>query len=77
MSELIEGLVIKAQSGFFTVHTEEGDYVCRLRGRLKEEWKKTDLVAVADLLGHENVETTARYARSTMADRRAAVEGLV
>jgi site-specific recombinase XerD len=39
--------------------------------------KKTDLVAVADLLGHENVETTARYARSTMADRRAAVEGLV
>jgi len=39
--------------------------------------KKTDLVAVADLLGHENVETTARYARSTLADRRAAVEGLV
>jgi len=48
MSELIEGMVIKAQSGFFTVRTEEGDYVCRLRGRLKEEWKNTDLVAVGD-----------------------------
>lgn len=48
MSEMFEGMVIKAQSGFFTVHTEEGDYVCRLRGRLKEEWKKTDLVAVGD-----------------------------
>ncbi len=48
MSELIEGLVIKAQSGFFTVHTEERDYTCRVRGRLKEEWQNTDLVAVGD-----------------------------
>lgn len=48
MSELLEGLVIKAQSGFFTVHTEEGDFVCRMRGRLKEEWRDTDLVAVGD-----------------------------
>jgi len=48
MSELIEGLVIKAQSGFFTVHTDEGTFVCRIRGRLKEEWLSTDLVAVGD-----------------------------
>jgi len=48
MAELIEGLVIKAQSGFFTVHTDEGDFVCRVRGRLKEEWLETDLVAVGD-----------------------------
>lgn len=48
MSELFEGLVIKAQSGFFTVHTDEGDYVCRMRGRLKEEWQDTDPVAVGD-----------------------------
>ena len=48
MSELIDGLVIKAQSGFFTVHTEEGDFTCRVRGRLKEEWRNTDLVAVGD-----------------------------
>jgi ribosome biogenesis GTPase len=48
MAELIEGLVIRAQSGFFTVHTDEGDFVCRVRGRLKEEWLDTDLVAVGD-----------------------------
>jgi len=48
MSDLIEGLVIKAQSGFFTVHTDEGDFTCRVRGRLKERWKNTDLVAVGD-----------------------------
>ena len=45
---MLNGLVIKAQSGFFTVHTEEGNFVCRLRGRLKEEWSDTDLVAVGD-----------------------------
>jgi ribosome biogenesis GTPase len=48
VAELIEGLIIKAQSGFFTVHTDEGDFVCRVRGRLKEEWLDTDLVAVGD-----------------------------
>ncbi len=37
---------------------------------------KVDLVTVADLLGHENINTTARYTRSTEADRRAAVEKL-
>lgn len=35
-----------------------------------------DLVTVADLLGHENINTTARYTRSTETDRRAAVEKL-
>ncbi len=48
MSELLDGIVIKAQSGFFTVHTEDGDFVCRVRGRLKQEWLDTDLIAVGD-----------------------------
>lgn len=48
MTESLEGLVIKAQSGFFTVHTEKGDVVCQVRGRLKEEWLDTDPVAVGD-----------------------------
>jgi ribosome biogenesis GTPase len=48
MAELTKGLVIKAQSGFFTVHTDDGDFVCRVRGRLKEKWLDTDLVAVGD-----------------------------
>jgi ribosome biogenesis GTPase len=56
MSELLEGLVIKAQSGFFTVHTDEGDFTCRVRGRLKEEWRDTDLVAVGDRVMISQVE---------------------
>ena len=48
MPDLLDGLIIKAQSGFFTVHTDEGDYVCRVRWRLKQEWLDTDLVAVGD-----------------------------
>ena len=42
------GLVIKSQSGFFTVHTSEGDVVCRLRGRLTQTRLDTDPVAVGD-----------------------------
>jgi ribosome biogenesis GTPase len=48
MPDLLDGLVIKAQSGFFTVHTDAGDIVCQVRGRLKQEWRDTDLVAVGD-----------------------------
>jgi ribosome biogenesis GTPase len=48
MPDLPDGLVIKAQSGFFTVHTNDGDFVCRVRGRLKKERRDTDLVAVGD-----------------------------
>ena len=48
MPDLLDGLIIKAQSGFFTVHTDSGDYVCRVRGRLKQERRDTDLVAVGD-----------------------------
>lgn len=48
MPELFDGLIIKAQSGFFTVHTGAGDVVCRVRGRLKKKWLDTDLTAVGD-----------------------------
>jgi len=48
MPDLLDGLVIKAQSGFFTVDTDVGDFVCQVRGRLKQEWLDTDLVAVGD-----------------------------
>lgn len=47
------GLVIKSQSGFFTVRTEAGDdIVCRLRGRLKQRRPdaemRSDLAAIGD-----------------------------
>lgn len=48
MPDLLDGLIIKAQSGFFTVHTENGDFVCQVRGRLKQEHLDTDLIAVGD-----------------------------
>jgi ribosome biogenesis GTPase len=49
MVDLLDGLIIKAQSGFFTVRTgSDGDFVCRIRGRLKQERLDTDLVAVGD-----------------------------
>jgi len=48
MSDLLDGLIIKAQSGFFTVHTDGGDIVCKVRGRLKKQRLDTDLVAAGD-----------------------------
>ncbi len=57
MSSTLEGLVIKQQSGFFTVETERGLYVCQLRGRIKVEASRrvarddedrTDLCALGD-----------------------------
>jgi ribosome biogenesis GTPase len=48
MLDLVHGLVIKAQSGFFTVHTGEGDFICQVRGRLKRERKDTAIAAVGD-----------------------------
>ncbi len=44
------GLVTKAQSGFFTVQPDDGGepIVSRVRGRLKQERQKSDIVAVGD-----------------------------
>lgn len=44
----LPGLIIRAQSGFFTVETGEGAVVCQLRGRLKQGHHDGDLAAVGD-----------------------------
>lgn len=44
----LRGRIIRAQSGFFVVATEEGEYSCQLRGRLKQGPKTGDIVAVGD-----------------------------
>jgi len=44
----LQGLVIRTQSGFFTVDTPQGPVVCQLRGKLKEQYKDTDLVTIGD-----------------------------
>jgi hypothetical protein len=36
----------------------------------------TKVMAAADVLGHADVKTTRRYARSELEDRRAALEAL-
>ena len=45
---IYSGLILKAQSGFFTVRTEAGDFVCQVRGRLKQQRGASDLVALGD-----------------------------
>ena len=44
----MRGLIIRSQSGFFTVQTESGQFVCQLRGRLKKGPKTGDVAAVGD-----------------------------
>ena len=43
-----EGLVVRAQSGFLVVKTDDGEFICRLRGRLKKDETEGDIVAVGD-----------------------------
>jgi ribosome biogenesis GTPase len=42
------GLIIKAQSGFFTVETSQGLRVCQLRGKLKKGRPTGDIAAIGD-----------------------------
>lgn len=42
------GLITRAQSGFYTVETEAGPLICRLRGRLKRGKLQGDIVAIGD-----------------------------
>jgi len=44
----LRGIVVRSQSGFFTLDTDEGEVVARLRGRLKQGKKTGDLIAVGD-----------------------------
>lgn len=44
----LEGLVIKTQSGFFTVQTAQGPIVCTVRRRLLQQKLNTDPVALGD-----------------------------
>jgi ribosome biogenesis GTPase len=48
MSETVPGLIIRSQAGYMTVHTESGDYNCRVRGKLRRGRASGDLAAVGD-----------------------------
>lgn len=44
----MRGLIIRSQSGFYTVETAAGSFTCRLRGRLKQGKRLGDIVAMGD-----------------------------
>jgi len=44
----LPGLIVRAQSGFFTVETGSEQVVCQLRGRLKKGRRVGDIAAVGD-----------------------------
>jgi ribosome biogenesis GTPase / thiamine phosphate phosphatase len=49
LNDLWPGLVVKEQSGFFSVELGDGRVVvCRLRGRLMEEAQSSDIAAIGD-----------------------------
>jgi ribosome biogenesis GTPase / thiamine phosphate phosphatase len=47
-AEQIPGLIVRSQSGFFTVLTNAGVLTCHLRGRLKQGKHVGDIAAVGD-----------------------------
>lgn len=44
----MQGIVLRAQSGFFWVQTEVGVLECKLRGRLKKERQSSDIAVIGD-----------------------------
>lgn len=70
---LLDGLVVKEQSGFFWVETDDGTiYMCRLRGRLLEEASSSDIAAIGDRVKIsilENDESGDKGAIEAVAER--------
>ena len=46
--ETLAGFVVRTQSGFFTVETDQGPVICTVRGRLKQGPREGDVVALGD-----------------------------
>lgn len=74
--EKLRGLIIRSQSGFYTVRTNQADWVCRLRGRLKKGPHLGDVVAIGDWvqvtpLGKGRGVIEAVEARQSMLSRMA------
>ncbi|MBN2391590.1 MAG: hypothetical protein JXR84_12770, partial [Anaerolineae bacterium] len=60
-----EGLVIKAQSGFYTLLTDGGEQVvARVRGRLKKERSESSIVAVGDRVQWQTLEDSGTVIES-------------
>ena len=55
----MRGIVVRSQSGFYTVQTDSGSLVCQLRGKLKKGRREGDVVAVGDWVRVTPVSDTA------------------
>jgi ribosome biogenesis GTPase len=67
-----EGLVIKSQSGFYTVLTEAGEQVsARIRGRLKKERQESTIVAIGDQVHLETLPDGTHVIEDVMERERA------
>jgi ribosome biogenesis GTPase len=78
----LEGLVLKAQSGFFWVKTDAGLLECTLRGRLKKERQSSDICVIGDIVEVKQVSPTTGAVeavaprRSKLARRAAGSKGI-
>jgi ribosome biogenesis GTPase len=54
---ILNGIILKAQSGFFLVETDQGQLTCQLRGRLKKEKRTGDIAAVGDRVLVEPIDS--------------------
>ena len=52
-------MIVRTQSGFYTVETETGSYSCRMRGRMKQGKRLGDLIAVGDWVEMTPLDGTA------------------
>jgi ribosome biogenesis GTPase / thiamine phosphate phosphatase len=81
LSELLSGLIVKDQSGFFWVEVPDGKtYVCRLRGKLMEEAQSSDIAAIGDRVTFQVVDEETGIIesvaeRSSALSRAARTEG--
>lgn len=46
--ETVPGWIVRQESGFYTVQTDQGTLICKLRGRLKHGRSDGDFIAVGD-----------------------------
>lgn len=78
----MQGLVLKAQSGFFWVKTEAGVLECTLRGRLKKERQSSDICVIGDEVTVKQVSPTTGAVeevaprRTKLARRAAGTRGI-
>ena len=71
---MLQGRIIRTQSGFYTVETDEGkQWVCRLRGRLKRGPRTGDIAALGDVVRFRRVDTHTGIIEEVLPRERALV----